>query len=233
MKPATTPAQIAANRDNAQKSTGPRTPEGKQVSKFNRLRHGLASPLTVLPFENQDEYNNLYASFCEEYSPVGPTEDALVKSIADSQWKLRRLETLEERVFAAMLETSQNEPAAPVDPFDALAAGLLAGGKNQSALGLLARYQATLNRQFVTSMRELKRCQRERLNENYDEAKRQLAHHVLDPDGKRTREQMSLIDLLAHDPDFFTRYLNAEAEALRAGRRCPDAVEIRENDRAA
>jgi hypothetical protein len=224
-------ARLAANRANAASSTGPRTPEGKDASKYNRLRHGLASPLAVLAFEDQGEYNNLYSSFLEEYSPIGATEQAFVKTIADAQWKLRRLEKLEECVFAAMLESSQNEPT--TDPFQAMAASLLSGGKHQSALGLLARYQATLNRQFVTGVRELKRCQRERLNEDYDAAKRQLAHNVLDPEGKRTPEQRSLIDLLAVDPDFFTRYLNAETELLSAARRCPDAVDVRENDRAA
>lgn len=223
-------ARLAANRANAAASTGPRTPEGKNASKYNRLRHGLASPLTVLPFEDQSEYNNQYASFCEEYSPVGPTEQALVKTIADARWKLGRLEKLEESVFAAMLENSQNEPTA--DPFATMAASLLSGGKHQSALGLLARYQATLNRQFVTAVRELKRCQRDRTNGDYEEAKRVLAHNVLDPEGKRTLEQRSLLDLLAVDPDFFTRYLNAETELLAAARRCPGAVEIRENPAA-
>jgi len=40
-----TPARIEANRRNAQRSTGPRTPQGKAQSRMNGLRNGVRSPL--------------------------------------------------------------------------------------------------------------------------------------------------------------------------------------------
>jgi hypothetical protein len=213
MKPTTSPSRIAANQQNAQKSTGPRTPEGKEVSKYNRLRHGLASPLIVLPFEDQNEYNNLYASFCEEYSPAGPTEESLVKQIADSQWKLRRLEKVENHVLAAMLDTPQTEPN--VDPFSAMASALLGPGKHQQALNSLARYQSTLNRQFLQSVKELRRIQNERRCAEEEALKQAAIHEVL---GITERSQQSLraLDLLAADPDAVTRYIDAETALLSA-----------------
>ena len=42
--PTLTPAQLTANRRNAQKSTGPRTARGKAQSRLNGLRHGFCSP---------------------------------------------------------------------------------------------------------------------------------------------------------------------------------------------
>ena len=97
MQPLTT-AQLAANRANAQKSTGPRTAEGKEAVKYNGVKHGLSSRLVVLPCEDQNEYNALHDAFADEYTPITPTEKELVKQVADSQWKLRRLEKLEERL---------------------------------------------------------------------------------------------------------------------------------------
>lgn len=218
MQPTTTPAQIAANRANAQKSTGPRTPDGKESSKYNRLRHGLASPLAVLPFENQDEYNNLYASFCEEHSPVGPTEQALVKQIADSQWKLRRLEKLEGHVFTSMVAASQeaavqNEPNP--DPYAAIAAALLGPGKHQQALNSLARYQSTLNREFLSALKQLRVIQNLRRGAEEEALKRAVIHEITGI-AERSQSERGAIDILADDPQAIVRYIEAEAAALSA-----------------
>jgi hypothetical protein len=50
------PAQILANRANAQESTGPRSAEGKAASRFNALKHGLDARSIVLPGEDPEEY---------------------------------------------------------------------------------------------------------------------------------------------------------------------------------
>jgi hypothetical protein len=217
MKPSTSPAQIAANRANAAASTGPRTPEGKDTSRYNRLRHGLSSPLTVLPFENQDEYNNLYASFCEEYSPAGPTEESFVKQIADAQWKLKRIEKVENHLFEAMLriesEALQTEPNA--DPFAAIAAALLGPAKHQQALNSLVRYQSSLNRQFHTAVKSLRALQTERRKLAEEDLKREAIHQITGI-ADRSQSERNVIDLLAADPDLVTRDIDAEAAALGA-----------------
>jgi hypothetical protein len=85
-------AQIEANRRNALKSTGPRTPEGKAASCLNALRHGLRSRTVVLPGENREEYDQLCNDLETEWQPQSRTEQFYVEQMAVSQWKLTRME---------------------------------------------------------------------------------------------------------------------------------------------
>ena len=56
-----TPAQITANRANAQTSTGPRCAEGKSASRFNALKHGIDAASIVIPGEDRAVYEALAA----------------------------------------------------------------------------------------------------------------------------------------------------------------------------
>ena len=69
-----TAKQIAANRANSQKSTGPTTTEGKQKVSQNRTTHGLCGNFRVLPAENQEHYDALLAGFMESEQPANPAE---------------------------------------------------------------------------------------------------------------------------------------------------------------
>src|SRR5713101_251367 len=74
-----TQAQINANRINAQKSTGPKTPEGREAARLNGLKHGLASDILVLPGESESDFENLLDSLEAEHQPATPTEVILVR----------------------------------------------------------------------------------------------------------------------------------------------------------
>ncbi len=75
MSPASTAAlptsqkRIDANRQNAKKSTGPRTPEGKSRSRFNRLQHGLAATVAVLPGEDAAVFQARVDAMVETFAP--------------------------------------------------------------------------------------------------------------------------------------------------------------------
>ena len=94
-------ARLAANRENAQKSSGPVTPEGKAKSSLNAVKHGLTGA-TVM-FANADDAKN-YARHAADYQqqlqPVGPEESALVQSIADIRWRLATIPVLELGILA-------------------------------------------------------------------------------------------------------------------------------------
>jgi hypothetical protein len=90
-----TDAQIAANRLNALKSTGPRTPEGKAVSRFNNLKTGIDAQSEVIRGEDPASLETLGAAFHAEYQPVTATETTLVDAIVHHAWMQRRLRKVE------------------------------------------------------------------------------------------------------------------------------------------
>jgi hypothetical protein len=96
----TSDKQIAANRKNARKSTGPKTPEGKAAVRLNALRHGLLSQEILLPGEDEEALRELGQSLRAELQPVGELESLLVDRIIASYWRLRRLGRVETGIFA-------------------------------------------------------------------------------------------------------------------------------------
>ena len=95
----TSEKQLVANQLNAQKSTGPKTDQGKAVSKYNALRHGLLSQEVVLPGEDESAFDELYEKFREELLPEGELEIQLVERIATLCWRLRRIGKVEAGIF--------------------------------------------------------------------------------------------------------------------------------------
>jgi len=90
-----TEQKLAANRRNAQLSTGPRTEQGKAAVSLNALTHGLRSRRVVLPHEDPAEFQLLCDNLTAEWQPETPTEGHLVTQIAIAIWKLDRLEAIE------------------------------------------------------------------------------------------------------------------------------------------
>jgi hypothetical protein len=73
------------------KATGPRTPQGKQRSKFNALKHGLQSKAVLLQDESRAEYGSLLTGLREDLQPQGKLEAVLVENLAALLWRKRRL----------------------------------------------------------------------------------------------------------------------------------------------
>jgi hypothetical protein len=86
-----TNAQIAANQTNCQLSTGPKTDEGKAASCLNNFKTGLTgSSFSVLPWENEEEYDTLHAALRASLEPRCPFEQLLVEKMAQHQWPAPR-----------------------------------------------------------------------------------------------------------------------------------------------
>jgi hypothetical protein len=99
-----TEAQTSANRTNAQKSTGPRTPEGKAVAARNAVKHGLLAREVVLQGEDLGEFELCRQELLEELAPAGPLEWRLAERIVGLSWRLRRAERLHGAALGTLAE---------------------------------------------------------------------------------------------------------------------------------
>jgi len=93
-------SQIAANRQNAQCSTGPKTEAGKAKSSMNAVKTGLTGRTVLLPSDDAAAYEAHVARFFTEHAPVNEKEQALVQSLADTEWRLLRIPALEMGIYA-------------------------------------------------------------------------------------------------------------------------------------
>ena len=107
----TSDKQAKANRENALKSTGPKTPEGKAVTRLNPLKHGLLSQQVLLPGEDAAALEELGERVRAEWQPVGQLEDMLVEEIIIGFWRLRRLRRVEAGIFSWQLYGELQERA--------------------------------------------------------------------------------------------------------------------------
>ncbi len=107
----TTEAQINANRANAQKSTGPKTPEGKAIVAQNALKHGFWSQEVVIKGEDAEEFALFRAGLLEELAPAGLMELILAERIVSLSWRLQRAERLQ---ITAFEKVDQKDEPLPV-----------------------------------------------------------------------------------------------------------------------
>ena len=99
-----TKKQIAANRLNAQKSSGPRTAEGKAASRLNALKFGVYAKTPIIFDESPDDLAQLAAECHDEYRPATLTERSLVDTLSNIEWRHCRLRRSE----AALWEHAAN-----------------------------------------------------------------------------------------------------------------------------
>jgi hypothetical protein len=94
--------QIEANRRNALKSTGPTTPEGKQRSRRNALRHGLTAETVLAALEDAEDYQAFEAAVIADYDAESAVERELVLRLASVLWRLRRATGIETALFESV-----------------------------------------------------------------------------------------------------------------------------------
>ncbi len=99
-----TEKQLNANRENAQSSSGPRTEEGKNHSKLNNFRHGLAGHTMVhvlLDWESEADFARLEQALWDEHQPETTTEKLLVGKMAQHYWLAQRAITIQSMAMHA------------------------------------------------------------------------------------------------------------------------------------
>ena len=147
-----TPAQITANRANAQQSTGPRSVEGKSVSRFNALKHGMDAASIVIPGEDPADYDALVAHYLHEYRPQSASESFHVDTMLRADWHKRRLQSVEADLYHTALAES---------PGNSLAAVLLAESPAAKLLVCVQRQIAAFERAWHRANTELRRARKQ------------------------------------------------------------------------
>jgi hypothetical protein len=147
-----TPAQIAANQANAQKSTGPRSVEGKSASRFNALKHGIDAASLVIPGEDPADYDALAAHYHREFRPESPSEIFHVEAMLRADWQKRRLLLVEADLHRTLLAET---------PGASLAAALLSDSPAAKLLARVQRQIAAHERCWYRANAELRRARRQ------------------------------------------------------------------------
>jgi hypothetical protein len=99
-----TTQQIEANRLNAQKSTGPRSVEGKAVSCLNATKTGLDAKSQIIRGEDPATLQTLTADYQERWQPATPEQRLLVDTLIDCDWLLRRFRKSETQLWYCTMQ---------------------------------------------------------------------------------------------------------------------------------
>ena len=158
--------KLQANRRNAQKSTGPKTPEGKAQSSRNAIKHGLLAQQILIdddddPNERQEDFDQLLNGLIEDYQPSGCTENLLIERIAICFWRLRRAYRYE----AQCIEEDRQDEFSPLNNVFQQVSGrrpnplkhVLPTGKQMERL---LRYESMIDRQLNRALNQLQNLQR-------------------------------------------------------------------------
>ncbi len=145
-----TPQQTAANRANAELSTGPVTEAGKETVSRNALKHGLSGAThAALPGE-ESALEKHCEGYREAYAPIGAPEHDLVRNLAENHWRLKRAHAMETALFFQLeLAGDLEAPAAHAEAFIDPVKGLQR----------IALYAARIQRAIEKNAAELKAMQ--------------------------------------------------------------------------
>ncbi len=142
--------KLEANRENAQKSTGPQSDAMKEKVSQNRLIHGLRGRFKVLKSENQQEFDEMLASYLESEQPIDDIETDLIMKMARHTWMSDRAVRLQGGCF---LEEPQTEAE-----IDAGTARLAV----RADIDVYIRYQTANDRAYARAAAELAKRKKQR-----------------------------------------------------------------------
>jgi hypothetical protein len=187
-------------------------PDNYGLTRFNALRHGVLSRYTVLPWEDEAEYQTLLGALAIEHAPIGPTEEHLVEELAGIIWRKRRLRMAEAAVYREKLRHDATAYSGP-DQVAGAAPLPITGDANSKA-----RIPQAIAASPAKTARELRDVKR-------DQAMTQRALNILQAGGAGTYERALTAmhdetrgaweECLAEDPEDGLTYART-SEALQA-----------------
>ena len=159
-----TESQVKANRNNAKKSTGPKTPEGKAKSAQNATKHGLTASHDVIKGESQEEFDAHRQGFLDALNPQNAIEGFLADRMASLAWRLKRASRMQNELVNGLLldhayavkdrSILYREPSNH-NPELALGAAINRDFSRNSVLERLTLYERRIENSFLKSLNEL------------------------------------------------------------------------------
>lgn len=156
--------QLAANRENARKSTGPKTEAGKNRSKLNAVRHCLTGQVTVMTEQDRIAFEAFTLQIVESFHPKTAAERQLAHVYATSQWRINRAAALEEGLFTLALSEEEALAHLSIEQPEVHASlnNAAAFRDDPKAFDKLSLYTNRLISQSERVLRQLKQLQAER-----------------------------------------------------------------------
>jgi hypothetical protein len=158
-------ARILANRQNASRSTGPRTAEGKERSRGNALKHGLTGAGVVLPNEDAAEVDRRFSAFQDELKPSGEVGRALVQRAALLSVRMERCVSQETATLSVRVRRAEADFVAP-EGLDGREVARLRAEEGCRAMfdpskeaTLARKYEAAAERGFFRALKELRQLE--------------------------------------------------------------------------
>ncbi|MFL6463227.1 MAG: hypothetical protein ACJ73N_02305, partial [Bryobacteraceae bacterium] len=179
---------LAANRANAQLSTGPRTEAGKAVSSLNAVKTGLCGRAVLLADEEEARaYQEHVERVLAWWNPDNVEEHALVQALADTQWRLESIPGLESALYAQA--RLRGEPLLRhADPtIQRLLLDAQAEVAEAKALRNLRLHERRLRRQYEKDKAELNALRNERLEQ--EEREQRVEAQRQQQEAKRQQEE--------------------------------------------
>jgi hypothetical protein len=157
-----TEKQIAANRANAQKSTGPTSIAGKNKTRLNATRDGITGQVITLSEEDLPIFEKLKKEMIDDLAPKTVMEIKLASSIAWDTWRLDRLRAIDTNTFAIGTQNPANDVGAAYPELHTALSSALTFEQDQHRFALLSLYEQRLNRALHKNLATLRSLQAER-----------------------------------------------------------------------
>jgi hypothetical protein len=155
--------QLAANRANAQHSTGPTSLEGRKRSSQNALRHGVTAQTTIMTEEDRIRHDDFCANMMATLAPVGAIETFLASSVAEEAWRLNHARAQCGNIVAIghFDGTGDIYDAEHPEIHTAITSARTVRD-NAKTLELLSLYEQRIHRSFEKHLEKLEKLQAER-----------------------------------------------------------------------
>ena len=144
-------------------STGPRTEQGKNISRYNGTKHGLAGQRLIMADDELEDFQKMNRAFHHDLAPEGATEISLVETIVFANWQLARARAYENNLLTEGARRF-TDPSDPTRDFEAEHTHGITRtfDENLKQLDTVSRYTTRFHRQILQAEERLRKLQFDR-----------------------------------------------------------------------